>query len=414
MRYEFENKDLIVLQGGLTFKEKLARLKNKIIKFTTSSSETPIPSIDVVAADYIVNLNSNSIKEGDLKVNSILGNEPSVFNLISDVSHGLLILNTDGTFTYTPTIDYFGTDSFEYSITDSQLKQDVGTVSFNIIENVLASDYEFIVDKNGFFASDLYSNSALGVQPSVFSLVDDLSNGDLNIYSDGFFEYVPNFDFTGQGSFTYKITDSLNNEDIGNVNLIIANIIDAVSFNLKVNKNELKEDDLNNYCEIGETPSNFYLVDNTLTGELNLNLDGTFSFNPETDFIGNDSFTYKIVDSLNRESIGTVSLSIQEKTYKLDLVLAIIQYTASTSVFAGTNFISFFKNTSTYEMELTLTNGKTWEDYILMIDTYYYTTTSYNINGISYSEDKTKLMYLYSGSSEKVANILFFEYVEVQ
>jgi hypothetical protein len=132
MRYEFKDDNLLVLQGGLTFKEKLARLKNKIIKFTTSSTPS-VPSIDVVAADYTFDVQEDGTISDDLKLNSILGNEPSVFNLISDVSHGILVLNTDGTFTYTPTVDFFGTDSFQYSIVDSQMKEDIGVVSFNVI-----------------------------------------------------------------------------------------------------------------------------------------------------------------------------------------------------------------------------------------------------------------------------------------
>ena len=41
-----------------------------------------------------------------------------------DVEHGLLSLDADGTFTYTPDDNYFGTDSFSYRVGDGALESD--------------------------------------------------------------------------------------------------------------------------------------------------------------------------------------------------------------------------------------------------------------------------------------------------
>ena len=42
--------------------------------------------------------------------------------LVTGPAHGALTLNKDGTFTYTPTVDFFGTDTFTYVANDSFLK----------------------------------------------------------------------------------------------------------------------------------------------------------------------------------------------------------------------------------------------------------------------------------------------------
>ena len=39
-------------------------------------------------------------------------------SLLTDVSHGTLTLNADGSFTYTPDADFFGTDTFDYTVSD--------------------------------------------------------------------------------------------------------------------------------------------------------------------------------------------------------------------------------------------------------------------------------------------------------
>lgn len=52
--------------------------------------------------------------------------------LVSDVANGLLLLNPDGSFTYTPDADYSGSDSFSYRGTDGLALGNVVTVTINI------------------------------------------------------------------------------------------------------------------------------------------------------------------------------------------------------------------------------------------------------------------------------------------
>src|SRR6056297_104226 len=46
-------------------------------------------------------------------------------DLISDVSSGNLVLNTDGSFSYTPNTNYIGTDSFTYQVCDNGLPSEL-------------------------------------------------------------------------------------------------------------------------------------------------------------------------------------------------------------------------------------------------------------------------------------------------
>jgi VCBS repeat-containing protein len=51
---------------------------------------------------------------------------------VTDPAHGALILNTNGSFTYTPAINYNGTDSFTYKANDGQLDSNIATVSITV------------------------------------------------------------------------------------------------------------------------------------------------------------------------------------------------------------------------------------------------------------------------------------------
>lgn len=52
--------------------------------------------------------------------------------MVSDVSHGTLALNSDGTFTYTPNAGYVGTDSFTYTADDGLIVSNTATVTLNV------------------------------------------------------------------------------------------------------------------------------------------------------------------------------------------------------------------------------------------------------------------------------------------
>lgn len=52
--------------------------------------------------------------------------------LVDDVAHGTLVLNADGSFTYTPQAGYFGSDHFTYVADDGSLQSEVTTVHIDV------------------------------------------------------------------------------------------------------------------------------------------------------------------------------------------------------------------------------------------------------------------------------------------
>src|SRR6059036_2819501 len=52
--------------------------------------------------------------------------------LVSQPTHGSLRFNTDGSFSYTPTSNFVGTDSFTYKANDGQADSGIATVTITI------------------------------------------------------------------------------------------------------------------------------------------------------------------------------------------------------------------------------------------------------------------------------------------
>jgi len=58
--------------------------------------------------------------------------EPLTAIWVSGPSHGTLVLSVNGSFTYTPSLDYDGPDSFTYKAKDSLVESNVATVAINV------------------------------------------------------------------------------------------------------------------------------------------------------------------------------------------------------------------------------------------------------------------------------------------
>jgi len=68
-------------------------------------------------------------------------------------THGTLTINSDGSFTYTPDINYEGSDSFTYTVTDANGATDSATVTISIVNPASThSDFADFTKRTSFFA----------------------------------------------------------------------------------------------------------------------------------------------------------------------------------------------------------------------------------------------------------------------
>ncbi|MBP7213557.1 MAG: tandem-95 repeat protein [Anaerolineaceae bacterium] len=147
-------------------------------------------------------------------------------------------------------------------------------------------------------------------------LVENVQNGNLNLNSDGSFVYTPSANFHGFDSFSYKVSDGIDESNTVPVYLYVgprlvanpdeysgdSNLALSVSASEGLLANDINptEDDLT--ITVVEGPS---------SGVLNLSQDGSFVYTPSENTYGVDSFTYKI-NTWNLESnVTSVELEIK-------------------------------------------------------------------------------------------------------
>jgi Domain of unknown function (DUF4347)/Bacterial Ig domain/Cadherin-like domain/SdrD B-like domain/Bacterial Ig-like domain len=108
-------------------------------KTTTATATIDITAVDqapvATATSYTVTENNTltvPAAAGVLSVDSDPNGDALTAALVNNVAHGLLTLNSDGSFTYTPTPGYSGPDSFTYKASDGHLQSGTVTVTLNV------------------------------------------------------------------------------------------------------------------------------------------------------------------------------------------------------------------------------------------------------------------------------------------
>ncbi|MCA9201374.1 MAG: tandem-95 repeat protein, partial [Planctomycetales bacterium] len=141
-------------------------------------------------------------------------------------------------------------------------------------------------------------------------------NGTLNLSDNGAFTYQPNTDFVGQDSFTYTaIVD-------GTASNVATVTIDVLAQNAApiANDDSYTTDEdtalvtstsvlANDTDDDGDTLT-ASLVSGPSNGTLTLETNGQFTYTPDADFNGTDSFTYTATDGTATSDPATVTIQV--------------------------------------------------------------------------------------------------------
>ncbi|MEC7765239.1 MAG: Ig-like domain-containing protein [Pseudomonadota bacterium] len=277
---------------------------NSVVARNDSATTSEDDSIDI---DVLAN---DSDPQGDTF--SIQGYDQPANGTVTD--------GPNGTLTYTPDADFYGTDSFTYTIVDAQGATDTATVTVNVtqdgINTVDAVDDTAETDPNTSVDIAVLGNDT-DPDGDGFTVTGfgQGANGTVSTGPNGTLTYTPDTDFTGIDTFTYTITDNLGATDTATVTVSVGmgpmNSVDAVDDNytidedttlivdLTANDSDPEGDDFT-VTGVG-TPSN---------GTATLNPDGTVTYRPNQDYTGTDTFTYTVTDENGATDTATVTVSM--------------------------------------------------------------------------------------------------------
>ena len=252
------------------------------------------------------------------------GDTLSVFATLGGPTDGALVMNPDGSFTYTPDPGFSGTDNFTYRIEDGNGGEARAfvTITVNAVNDPPeANDDSYSTDEDTVLTvaapGVLANDSDVDGDTLLTSVVSDVSNGTLSLNGDGSFSYTPDPDFNGSDSFVYQADDGNGGTDTATV-LITVNPIndapvaddDSYSTDEDTVLNVAAPGVLGNDSDVDGDTLLTSVVSDVSNGTLSLNGDGSFSYTPDPDFNGSDSFVYQADDGNGGTDTATVLITV--------------------------------------------------------------------------------------------------------
>jgi len=181
---------------------------------TVTITVKPVNTAPVALDDEFIT-NKNTVLNANVGDNDTDVDGPEAnYSLVTGPSNGILVFNPDGTFTYTPNLDYVGTDQFVYSLCDNGLPNLCDDATVTITVNAvndppIAVDDVFFTDEDVPLTASVSANDDSTDGPeAIYSVVSGTSNGSVILNPDGTFTYTPNLNYNGSDQFTYRLCDN--------------------------------------------------------------------------------------------------------------------------------------------------------------------------------------------------------------
>jgi filamentous hemagglutinin family protein len=152
--------------------------------------------------------------------------------------------------------------------------------------------------------------------PLTAELVTEVEHGVLVLSEDGSFSYTPDPGYVGDDSFTYRATDGVDTTDPVLVTITVTNTLPTLCDDVATTIQGVAVviDVLANDADPDGDPLAVYSFVYGGTGTLVLNEDGTFTYDPEDGYVGDDSFTYSATDGeIGAEPVqATVTITVTQ------------------------------------------------------------------------------------------------------
>ena len=266
---------------------------------------------------------------------------PGITSTDSSSGASLQIVNLNSSVSYRAASDFFGTDTFTYTLTDPGGLSDTATVTVEIAPvNDAPETTDDSIDVvagqvTPIAALDLLANDSAGpledaIQTLSIVSVTQPTNGSVTLNSDGSLSYTADPGFSGTDTFEYTITDDGETENFDtSANAFIASAdpltaTETVTVTSTSTSTEFAVDDtfdvdgsrttvsldVRRNDDLTLSPTITAVTDATSGTVAIINNGDDISYTRNAGFTGTDSFTYTLTDSEGAMSTATVTLNV--------------------------------------------------------------------------------------------------------
>ncbi|MGE5452385.1 MAG: Ig-like domain-containing protein, partial [Acidobacteriota bacterium] len=167
------------------------------------------PTFDPMSGGYAVSTEEDKAISGQVTASDVDGDTLS-FTKGSDPAHGSVVVNADGTWTYTPAKDYNGSDSFTVTVSDGHDGKTTSTITVgvNAVNDAptASTNYSVVTPEDQPISGKVTGNDVDGDALS-YAKGTDPAHGSVVVNADGTWTYTPAKDYNGSDSFTVTVSD---------------------------------------------------------------------------------------------------------------------------------------------------------------------------------------------------------------
>ena len=314
---------------SFTYKSNDGALDSAIV--TVTIAVNPINDGPVAAANLAISTNEDTVLNFTANSASDIDLDILFYSVVTAPTNGTLTncmsSDADVTCTYTPNLNFYGTDTFVYRATDGSLNtaNTTVTITVNPVNDPpvaggtmnLATNEDVVLNFTANVATDVDLDSL------TYSVVSSPSNGTLSNCmasdADVTCTYTPALNFNGVDSFTYRANDGALNSALTTVNITVNSVNDlpvvGSDMNLATNEDTLLDFNANPGTDVDPQTLTYTVVTGPSKGVLSNCMGGTIDlscrYTPNLNENGADSFTYRVNDGIaNSASVTTVNITI--------------------------------------------------------------------------------------------------------
>jgi VCBS repeat-containing protein len=251
---------------------------------------------------------------------TVLGNDIDVDGDVLSVtsaaaSNGTVTILANGKLDYMPNANFNGTDTITYTISDGQGGTSTATVTVTVMPMndapVAVADSVSTLEDTAVTIAVLANDTDVdGDALTVTSA--SATHGTVSISAGGVLTFTPDLNYNGPASITYAISDGIGGTSMTTVAVTVIAVNDApVAVSPAVTTAE--DTSVTGAITVSDVDGGapiFVVSTPPLHGSVNVNMDGTYTYFPDTNFNGSDSFVVTVSDGNGGVITVTVPVTI--------------------------------------------------------------------------------------------------------
>ena len=281
---------------------------------TVTVTVTPVNDAPTAPPVYI------ETKQGDLIDGKVEGNDPDgddlTYKVVDGPGKGTVTMNPDGSFTYEPSPPYDGEDSFTVEVDDGHGGKTTTTVHVNVKPNNKdpeAPDYKQTVPEDQPLVGKIEGSDPNG-DPLTYTVDEGPKSGTVTLNpKDGSYIYVPDPNFHGEDKFTVTVDDGKGGKTTSTVTITVTpENDDPVAPPVRVTTPE-------DTPISGKVPGTDVDGDPLIYGpgpkgpehgKVTITPEGDFTYTPDKDWSGTDTFEVTVDDGNGGKITTTVTVVV--------------------------------------------------------------------------------------------------------